>query len=100
MAQLNRANCTGEESGEEFKNPRTYGDVIHLRLLAMLLNTNFKVWVEDDKYWVDVIPLIHPTHVAVGPVSDKTIYLILTNNRKGEFSGHYQLIMNISPSVR
>ena len=89
LAALNDADCLGA-----FKRPGTYGDVIHLRLLAMLLNTNFKVYVQDDDYWADVNPLID---MGIAPVSSKTIYLMLVKTRQGEWSGHYKLLMNIRP---
>ena len=85
---IEKADCKGK-----FKQQGEYGDVIHLRLLATLLNTKFMVLAEEYKppKWHEVLPL------PLGdqpPVLDKRIYLMLKGQTTG---GHYRLLKNITP---
>ena len=87
---IEEAECMGK-----FKQSGEYGDIIHLRLLATLLNTNFMVWPEDypNPRWIEVSPL------PLGdqpPVLDKRIYLMLRGQTTSKRGGHYRLLKNIS----
>ena len=76
----------------EYRKPKTYATIIHMRLLATLLKTPINIFAVQHGIWYQNLPLLVPEDYRY----DCNIYLVLIGSTQ---SGHFHLMRNISPPV-
>ena len=79
---------------DKFKEKETFADIIHMRLIATLLATRIKVFVQFFGHWQEIIPFnVDPELVPTW--SSRWIYLYHTGNPAKSIDGHFRLIKNV-----